>query len=108
MAGLSGAAADIIPFGYALGQIADLVGLNIVGLRRRGTKKAGMHRLRRAYRGLFASEGRFAERVDAVATEFAGDPLVEKVIAFIRAGNKRALMHPPFNRRSGVNGDDAS
>ena len=39
-AGLSGLTADVIPFGYALGQIADLVGLNVVGLRRRGATRA--------------------------------------------------------------------
>ena len=36
MAGMSAARDDIIPFGFALGQTGALVGLNIVGLRRRG------------------------------------------------------------------------
>jgi len=94
MAGLSGATGDIIPFGYALGQIADLVGLNTVGLQRRGATKAELHRLRRAYRGLFLGEGVFADRLEAVAQEFAGDPMIGKVIAFIRGGGNRPLMHP--------------
>ena len=50
MAGMSAARDDIIPFGFALGQTGALVGLNIVGLRRRGATKAEMHRIRRAYR----------------------------------------------------------
>jgi UDP-N-acetylglucosamine acyltransferase len=108
MAGLSGAAGDIIPFGYGLGQIADLVGLNVVGLQRRGATRAELHRLRRAYRNLFFSEGVFAHRIDAVAREFADDPLVEKVVAFIRAGGKRPLMQPRAKRQPGENGDDAS
>ncbi len=107
MAGLSGAAADIIPFGYALGQIADLVGLNVVGLRRRGATRAEMHRLRRAYRALFSGDGVFADRIDAVANEFADQPLVEKIIAFIRAGGKRSLMRPPARRGGDERGDDA-
>src|SRR5215469_9404129 len=36
MAGMSAARDDIIPFGFALGQTGALVGLNVVGLRRRG------------------------------------------------------------------------
>ena len=94
VAGLSGVTADLIPFGYALGQIADLVGLNIVGLQRRGVKRTEMHRLRRAYRALFQGEGLFADRVGAVAREFADDPDVGKIIAFIRRGGKRPLMQP--------------
>src|SRR5271167_986028 len=53
MAGMSAARDDIIPFGYGFGHGAWLVGLNIVGLRRRGATRAEMHRLRRAYRSLF-------------------------------------------------------
>ena len=34
--GVSGIGADIIPFGFALGQRAELVGLNVIGLRRAG------------------------------------------------------------------------
>ena len=92
--GLSGAAASIVPFGFAKGQIATLDGLNVVGLRRRGTSRAELHRLRQAYRALFHGEGVFAERIDKVAAAFADDPLVQKVIAFVRASGKRPLMHP--------------
>jgi UDP-N-acetylglucosamine acyltransferase len=107
-AGLSGLSTDVIPFGYALGQIADLVGLNIVGLRRRGATRAEMHRLRHAYRSLFFGEGHFADRVEAVAREFAGDPWVEKIIAFIRAGGKRPLMRADNRRNGNEHADDAA
>src|SRR5205085_6184032 len=53
IAGVSGVRADVIPFGFALGQKADLVGLNVVGLRRRGVARVEVHRLRQAYRALF-------------------------------------------------------
>ncbi len=52
IAGMTAARDDIIPFGFVLGQTGALVGLNIVGLRRRGTSRADMHRLRRAYRAV--------------------------------------------------------
>jgi UDP-N-acetylglucosamine acyltransferase len=103
--GLSGVAADVVPFGFALGQVANLTGLNVVGLRRRGASRSDLRRLRQAYRTLFLGDGVFAERIETVAIEFADDPLVQKVIAFIRAGGKRALMHPATTRAA--NGGEA-
>jgi len=94
MAGMSAARDDIIPFGFALGQTGALVGLNVVGLRRRGATRADLHRLRRAYRLLFFTQGRLAERVEVLAREFADDPLVGKIVGFVRTGGKRPLMRP--------------
>src|ERR1700688_1902180 len=51
--GLSGVRADVIPWGTVQGPLANLVGLNVIGLRRRGFAKADIHRLRMAYRDLF-------------------------------------------------------
>jgi UDP-N-acetylglucosamine acyltransferase len=73
-------------------------------LRRRGTTRAQMHRLRDAYRALFLVEGRISDRIDAVEREFAGDPLVDRVIAFIRAGGKRPLMRPRAGRWNDTRG----
>jgi len=47
--GLSGVRADVIPYGMAHGPLADLIGLNVVGMRRRGASKADIHRVRAAY-----------------------------------------------------------
>lgn len=105
--GLSGISGDVIPFGFASGQIADLVGLNVVGLQRRGSTRAQLHTLRRAYRSLFFADGRFAERLEATAREFAADPAAGKIIAFIRAGGKRPLTQPRAKRSSSGQGSDA-
>jgi UDP-N-acetylglucosamine acyltransferase len=90
--GMSGIGGDVIPFGFAFGTRAKLVGLNVVGMKRRGQSRADMHRVRRAYRNLFLGEGPFRERLETVAAEFAGDPLVGKIVAFIRAGEARPLL----------------
>jgi UDP-N-acetylglucosamine acyltransferase len=92
--GLSGVRTDLIPFGYAVGQLADLVGFNVVGLKRRGFTRSDMQRLRRAYRMLFAGAGVFRDRVDATTREFGEDPVVGRIVAFIQAGGDRALMQP--------------
>lgn len=92
--GLSGLENDLIPYGMALGNRAHLNGLNIIGLQRRGFPRSDIHNLRRAYRLLFAQEGTLMERVDDVAVEFRGQPLVEEILDFIRAGGKRSLCTP--------------
>jgi UDP-N-acetylglucosamine acyltransferase len=94
LGGMSGLENDLIPYGMALGNRAYLSGLNIIGLQRRGFSRADIHGLRRAYRLLFAAEGTLMERVDDVAQEFSGQPIIDEIIAFIRAGGKRSLCTP--------------
>jgi UDP-N-acetylglucosamine acyltransferase len=94
ISGVAGVAADVIPFGFAIGQRAVLDGLNVVGLRRRGVSRTDIHNLRQAYRALFHVRGVFKERVDAVSRAFGEDPLVAKVLQFIRDGGSRPLMKP--------------
>jgi UDP-N-acetylglucosamine acyltransferase len=106
--GLSGISTDLIPFGFGKGQIAELAGLNVVGLRRRGASRVDLQQLRRAYRALFLGEGVFVDRLERVAREFAGDELVQKIIAFVRAGRKRPLMHPARNAQASDDDGDAS
>jgi UDP-N-acetylglucosamine acyltransferase len=91
--GLSGVRADIIPWGMASGSpLADLVGLNVVGMRRRGMAKADIHRVRAAYRALFFGAGDFRARLERVAAEHVGDALVGKIIDFIKAGKRPLTM----------------
>jgi UDP-N-acetylglucosamine acyltransferase len=90
--GLSGVRADVIPFGLVQGPLADLIGLNVVGMRRRGSSKADIHRLRQAYEAMFFGAGTFRERLNHVAAQSGADPLVGKVIAFIRAGSRPLTM----------------
>jgi UDP-N-acetylglucosamine acyltransferase len=94
LGGMSGLENDLIPYGMALGNRAHLSGLNIVGLQRRGFARDDIHSLRRAYRALFADEGTLKERLEDVEEEFAGHPIVKEIVAFIRAGGKRALCMP--------------
>jgi UDP-N-acetylglucosamine acyltransferase len=90
--GLSGIRADVIPFGMAQGPLAHLVGLNVVGMRRRGLAKADIHRVRAAYQALFFGDGEFRARLERVAAEHGADAQVAKVIDFIRAGKRPLTM----------------
>ena len=112
--GVSGVEADVIPFGSVIGNRARLAGLNVVGLRRRGVERARLHRLRAAFRHLFAVSaapggasvdalhdassgpsappGVFAARLAEVRRLYGDDPLVAEVLAFIEAPSKRGLI----------------
>jgi UDP-N-acetylglucosamine acyltransferase len=94
LGGMSALENDLIPYGMAVGNRAHLSGLNIIGLQRRGFAREDIHNLRRAYRLLFANEGTLAERMDDVAKEFTGHPIVEEIVAFIRSGGKRSICFP--------------
>ena len=90
--GMTGLRADVIPWGMVEGRRGNLVGLNVIGMRRRGLSKADIHRVRAAYRALFFGEGEFRTRLDRVEAEYGADALVGKVIAFIRAGKRPFTM----------------
>jgi UDP-N-acetylglucosamine acyltransferase len=92
LVGLSGARADVIPWGTVQGPLANLVGLNVIGMRRRGFSKADIHRYREAYRALFFGAGEFRFRLERVAADYDGDPQVTKMIDFIRAGKRPLTM----------------
>jgi UDP-N-acetylglucosamine acyltransferase len=94
LGGMSGLENDLIPYGMALGNRAYLSGLNIVGLTRRGFSRAEIHDLRRAYRLMFAAEGTLLERLEDVAEEFKGHPIVVEIIEFVRAGGRRSVCTP--------------
>lgn len=92
--GMSAVENDVIPFGLAVGNRAVLSGLNIVGLTRRGFSRDAIHRLRRAYRTIFAPEGTLKERLADVEEEFSSDEHVLSIVAFIREGGERAICAP--------------
>jgi UDP-N-acetylglucosamine acyltransferase len=99
--GLSGVRADVIPFGMAHGPLADLIGLNVIGMRRRGATKADVHRVRSAYQALFFGDGEFRARVDQVAADYAGDLLVGKILEFIRSAKRPLTMAVKRNEADG-------
>ncbi len=96
--GCAAVANDVIPYGSATGNHAELSSLNIVGMKRRGMARATIHDLRAAFKALFADEGSFHERVDQVAARYAHAEDVMRIIRFIREDTRRPLMAPP--RRS--------
>jgi len=94
ISGLTGVREDVIPFGNVLGQAGKLVGLNVIGMKRRGFTKTQLHEARAVYRDLFFGAGTFDERLEKVRAEVATSPFAAQVVAFIDADRKRPLCHP--------------
>ena len=92
--GVSAVVQDVIPYGSASGDRARLIGLNIVGLRRREFSRADIQALRTAYRLLFAEEGTLSERLDDVAQMYSDNAAVMDIVAFMRADSTRAICQP--------------
>jgi UDP-N-acetylglucosamine acyltransferase len=92
--GMTGIGADLIPFGMAIGNRANLSGLNIIGLKRKGFPREQIHELRQAYRMLFSTEGTLMERLEDVDALFSKNPLVKQVIDFMRSGSDRSFCVP--------------
>mgnify|MGYP002780415349 CR=1 FL=1 len=95
VSGLAGVTNDIPPFGYVFGLPARLVGFNRIGLLRRGATREQIRTLRTAHNLLFKDPGEFAAKLESAADRFAGEALVEELIAFVRdPARRRQLVRP--------------
>ncbi len=92
--GASAVESDVIPYGLVVGNRAQLVGLNLIGLKRRGYTREQISSMREAYSQIFAQEGALRERVAAVGERFSGSAEVMEMVSFILADSDRPLCLP--------------
>lgn len=84
----------VIPYGFVTGNFAQLVGLNVIGLKRRGFSRKTIHAMRGAYRLLFAKEGSFSERIEDTRTAYSNLSEVNDILDFIDKFNTAGLTLP--------------
>ena len=105
--GMAGVTNDIPPFGNVFGLPARLVGLNVIGLRRRGFSKDNLAQLRLAFRLLFRDNGAvFAEKMVTARARYADDALVQEVLDFIASPDRKREMSRP-GRMTAEDDDEA-
>lgn len=104
--GLAGVTNDVPPFGNVFGLPARLVGMNVIGLRRRGFSRESLHQLRLAYRLLYKDPGTFAERLLIAEERFADDALVSEVVAFLRSSDRRRELIRPGRMAAELGAED--
>jgi UDP-N-acetylglucosamine acyltransferase len=90
--GVTGVPADVTPYTFVFGTRAKLVGLNMVGLTRRGLDRPQLHRIRAAYKHIFSGPGVFADRVAEAAAKYGDDGYVRDMLDFIAAPGKQGLL----------------
>ncbi|MCX5778096.1 MAG: acyl-ACP--UDP-N-acetylglucosamine O-acyltransferase [Elusimicrobia bacterium] len=92
LAGGSMISQDILPFCQAQGNRARLVGLNLVGMKRRGFSKEIMEEIKSAYRTLFLSGIQMEEALDQI-DETSPCVEVKEMLDFVHA-SKRGIARP--------------
>ena len=98
--GLTGINRDVIPYAMAFGDHAELAGLNLIGLKRRGlSRDAIIHALRAAFRAIFyGNGGDLKSRASQAKAGWADVAEVGEIADFILAPAKQSLCTA---RRSG-------
>jgi UDP-N-acetylglucosamine acyltransferase len=92
--GVTGVPDDVIPYGMVVGDRARLLGLNLIGLKRRGLSRDAIHALRAAYRFIFFGEGLLAERAQAALQRWAGIEQAREIAEFVLEPSKRPICMP--------------
>ena len=88
---------DIIPFSMIVGMRPVLSGVNLVGLKRRGSKKEDIKKLVEVFSRLFERKGNqnFQERISAIdKDELYQITEVQKVIEFMKQESTRSFVAP--------------
>lgn len=84
---------DVIPYGLVQAPRAELDGLNLVGLKRRGADRAEIAALRAALEQLRSGEGTFMERAARLKDDAAAQK-VQEIVAFILGDTDRSFLTP--------------
>jgi UDP-N-acetylglucosamine acyltransferase len=88
--GLTGVNRDVIPYAMAFGDHAELAGLNLIGLKRRGLPRETINAMRATFRSVFYGEGgKIGDRARAAKEKFAGIAEVAEIADFILADDAK-------------------
>jgi len=90
--GLTGVNRDVIPYAMAFGDHAELAGLNLIGLKRRGLSKDAIHAMRGAFRSIFyGADGSVKSRAQDARARWRDVKEVGEIVDFILADAKQPL-----------------
>ncbi len=93
--GMSGVTADVIPFSTVMGNRAKLSGINILGLKRRNTKKNEILEFRKTFKYIFFNKDyTFRDRVSKVIKNKNNNSIVSKLLKFLQNHSDRSYCMP--------------
>ncbi|AVW91047.1 acyl-ACP--UDP-N-acetylglucosamine O-acyltransferase [Celeribacter baekdonensis] len=90
---LSMVTADVLPHALVQGPRAELDGLNLVGLKRKGVARDDINQLRAAFQMLKQGEGAFKDRAHRLSEDFDSD-YVARMVAFVMGDSDRGFLTP--------------
>ena len=91
--GMTGVLSDVIPFGLSLGNRNNLVGLNLIGLRRAKILNEDIKILQNFYDIIFSNKN-FRANIDNLNKEVKDNKYVKIIIDFINSDKKRPISLP--------------
>ena len=91
--GMTGVLSDVIPFGLSLGNRNNLVGLNLIGLRRAKISNDDIKILQKSYDVIFSNQN-FRSNIDNLNADFKDNKYVKIIIDFINSDKKRPISLP--------------
>ena len=91
--GMTGVLSDVIPFGLSLGNRNNLIGLNLIGLRRAKILNEDIKILQNCYDIIFSNKN-FRANIDNLNIDVKDNKYVKIIIDFINSDKKRPISLP--------------
>ena len=91
--GMTGVLSDVIPYGLSLGNRNNLVGLNLIGLRRAKISNEDIKLLQKFYDNVFYNKN-FRTNIDELNDNMKKNIYIKNIIDFINADKKRPISLP--------------
>ena len=91
--GMTGVLSDVIPFGLSMGNRNNLMGLNLIGLRRSKVSNENIKKIQLAYKNIFKTTS-FRDNIDMLNPDLKSNEFVKIIINFINADKKRPISLP--------------
>ncbi len=91
--GMTGVLSDVIPFGLSMGNRNNLIGLNLVGLRRSQVSNENIKKIQLAYEIIFKTPS-FRKNIEKLDIDLKKNEFVKKILNFINSDKKRPISLP--------------
>ena len=91
--GMTGVLSDVNPFGLSMGNRNNLMGLNLIGLRRSKVSNENIKKIQTMYEIVFKSKN-FRENIDSLDINLKNNEFIKKIINFINSDKKRPISLP--------------
>ncbi|MDC3053510.1 acyl-ACP--UDP-N-acetylglucosamine O-acyltransferase [Candidatus Pelagibacter sp.] len=92
--GMTGVLSDVIPFGLSMGNRNNLMGLNLIGLRRSKVSNENIKKIQLAYEIIFKTPN-FRENIEGIDSDLKNNEFVKKILNFLNSDKKRPISLPP-------------